>query len=134
MAARSPSSTTTRAEPLRRQIKLTTTGRTSAKPREVTLYAFDDGDRLVVVGSRGGAAKDPAWAGNLRSDPRATVRRGREASDVRAHEVSGPDRDRLWELVVTEFPMYATYQRRTKRTIPLFVLEPIGRVSATSPR
>lgn len=92
----------------------------------MTLYAFDDGERLVIVGSRGGASRDPAWAVNLRHDPRATVKVGREERAVRATEVSGPERDRLWGLVCAEFPLYATYQRRTKRTIPLFVLEPVG--------
>ena len=75
----------------------------------MTLYAFDDDDRLVIVGSRGGAAKDPAWAANLRSDGRATVRQGRETHDVQAREVDGSERARLWDLVCTEFPMYATY-------------------------
>jgi F420H(2)-dependent quinone reductase len=105
-------------------IKLTTTGRKSGEPRRVTLYTFEDGDRLVIVGSLGGAAKDPAWAGNLRADPRATVRLDGEARSVRAREVAGDERARLWQLVVKGFPLYATYQRRTKRTIPLFVLEP----------
>lgn len=93
--------------------------------REIPLYAFEDGDRLVVVGSRGGAAKDPAWVGNLRADPRATVRVGRDERAVTAREVGldDDDRARLWDLVVAAFPMYATFQRRTKRMIPLFVLE-----------
>ena len=90
----------------------------------MTLYAFEDGERLVVVGSRGGAARDPAWAGNLRADARASVKLGREERAVRATEVKGSERDRLWQLVCAEFPLYATYQRRTKRVIPLFALEP----------
>lgn len=104
-------------------VKLTTTGRKSGEPRRVTLYAFPDGDRLVVVGSLGGAANDPAWAGNLRSNPEATVRVDGELRTVRAREVDGVERDRLWQLVVKGFPMYAAYQRKTKRQIPLFVLE-----------
>ena len=105
-------------------IKLTTTGRKSGSPREVTLYAYQDGDRLVVVGSRGGSAKDPAWAGNLRAEPRATVKQGRDTRDVRAHEVDDDERDRLWALVTKDFPLYEAYQRKTERVIPLFILEP----------
>jgi F420H(2)-dependent quinone reductase len=90
----------------------------------VTLYAFEDGERLVIVGSRGGASRDPAWAVNLRHDPHALVKVGREEHAVRANEVDGPERDRLWKLVCADFPLYETYQRRTKRTIPLFALEP----------
>jgi deazaflavin-dependent oxidoreductase (nitroreductase family) len=90
----------------------------------VPLFAFDDGERLVIVGSRGGSAKDPAWAANLRADPRATVSRGTEEWAVRVYEAQGEERERLWQLVSAEFPTYESYRRRTTRTIPLFVLEP----------
>jgi len=105
-------------------ITLTTTGRKTGQPRKVPLFAFDDRDRLVIVGSRGGSAKDPAWAGNLRTDPRAIVSRGVEEWAVRAYEVSGEERERLWLLVSAAFPLYESYRRSTTRTIPLFVLEP----------
>lgn len=105
------------------QVKLTTTGRRSGQPRTVTLYAWPDDDRLVVVGSWGGAARDPAWVGNLRADPRATLRVGRAERPVVAREIDGPERERLWDLVCEAFPLYATYQRRTARRIPLFVLD-----------
>ena len=105
-------------------ITLTTTGRKSGEPRSVPLFAFDDADRLVIVGSRGGSAKDPAWAGNLRADPQATVARGDEEWTVRAYEAEGEERERLWRLVSAEFPLYESYRHRTTRTIPLFVLEP----------
>lgn len=106
-------------------VKLITKGRRSGEPRRVTLYAFEDGDRMVVVGSVGGAANDPAWVDNLRAEPRATLRNGHDVREVRAVEVDGPDRDRLWTLVTEAFPLYVTYQRRTERVIPLFVLETV---------
>jgi F420H(2)-dependent quinone reductase len=106
------------------QVKLTTRGRRSGRPRQVTLYAFPDGDRMVVVGSRGGAAHDPAWALNLRADPRARLQRGRRVDAVRASEAEGAERERLWRLVCVAFPLYASYQRRTRRRLPVFVLEP----------
>ena len=106
------------------QVRLTTTGRQSGEPRTVTLYAFETPDgALVITGSWGGKAQDPAWAHNLRADPAATVTVGREARSIVAREASGRERDELWALVTREFPLYETYQRRTKRTIPLFVLE-----------
>lgn len=107
-------------------VRLTTTGRRTGQPREVPLYGFEDGERVVIVGSRGGAAKDPDWAGNLRAEPRATIRIGRDARAVRAQEVTGPERDRLWTLVTGAFPLYASYQRKTDRVIPLFVLETVA--------
>jgi deazaflavin-dependent oxidoreductase (nitroreductase family) len=109
-----------------RRIGLTTTGRKTGKARTATLYAFENVDGLVVVGSLGGAAKDPNWAVNLRANPPATVREGRDERPVRAREVDGAERERLWELVCAEFPLYRTYQRRTQRLIPLFVLEDAG--------
>ena len=111
---------------MKRQITLIATGRRSGAPRAVTLYAFDDGENLVIVGSRGGSAKDPAWAANRRDDALATVRIGREDRNVRAREVEGRERDRLWELVIKDFPRYSYYERKTKRVIPLFTLEPAG--------
>ena len=113
---------------MRSRIRLVTTGRRSGLPREVELYAFDDGDRLVVVGSQGGSRTDPAWCHNLRANPLAQVRRTvttEKSEAVRAHEATGDDRARLWELVTGVSPFYAGFQRRTKRVIPLFLLEPL---------
>ena len=105
------------------QIVLTTTGARTGAPRRVTLYAWEDGDDLVIVGSQGGAPQHPAWVHNLRARPRATVARGRLSHEVTAREVTEePERARLWDMVVARFPLYATYQTRTSRQIPLFVL------------
>ena len=106
------------------QVRLTTTGRQTGRARTVTLYAFETPDgALVVTGSRGGKAHDPRWALNLREHPEATVTIRREERPVVAREVAGAERERLWALVTREFPLYETYQRRTRRVIPLFVLE-----------
>jgi len=107
----------------RRQIRLTTHGRLSGKPRPVTLYAWPDGETLVVVGSAGGRARHPAWALNLRATPAAEVQEGKQLRSVRSREPEGKERERLWQVVTAAFPLYATYQRRTSRTLPLFVLE-----------
>ena len=107
------------------EIRLTTTGAKSGARRTATLYAWEDGEALVIVGSRGGAARNPAWVHNLRGEPRASVSAGKRTWDVDAREVTGSrERDRLWAMVVDRFPLYATYQRRTKRQIPLFKLIP----------
>ena len=101
-------------------LRLTATGRRSGTPRTVELYAFRDGGRLVVVGSRGGSPVDPRWAENLRADPRATVHRGDRETAVRAREVEpGEERDRLWALVSEAYPTYLYYAGKTKRPIPV---------------
>ena len=90
----------------------------------VTLYAFRDSRGRSWSPARGGGkAHDPRWALNLRDHPEATVKVGPGERAVRAREVSGRERERLWKARDREFPLYETYQRRTKRVIPLFVLE-----------
>jgi deazaflavin-dependent oxidoreductase (nitroreductase family) len=107
-------------------IELTTVGARSGEPRPVTLYAFPDDDSLVVVGSLGGSARNPAWVHNLRANPVASVTAEALTREMRAREVAGEERARLWSMVAAGYPMYAAFQRRTKRTIPLFVLEPVA--------
>jgi deazaflavin-dependent oxidoreductase (nitroreductase family) len=109
------------------RVTLTTTGRRSGESREATLYAWPDGgeDRLVLVASQGGKPVDPAWAHNLRAHPACGLNLGKRQLRCRATEVpDGAERDRLWALVTGAFPMYRSYQRKTERQIPLFVLEP----------
>lgn len=107
------------------KIELTTIGRRTGRPRGVILYGWPDGNDVVIVGSRGGADTDPDWVGNLRAEPRAVLHADGADLPVMAREVTdSAERERLWALVTDAFPLYATYQRRTMRIIPLFVLEP----------
>ncbi|HSK93403.1 MAG TPA: nitroreductase/quinone reductase family protein [Candidatus Angelobacter sp.] len=109
------------------RIDLTTIGARTGQPRTTELYAWPDGEALVIVGSKGGSARHPAWVHNLRATPQVTVKRGRSERPMLAREVTEADeRERMWALVVEAFPLYATYQARTERRIPLFVLEPIA--------
>lgn len=106
-------------------VRLTTTGRRSGEPRRATLYGWPDGDGVVIVGSYGGAAHDPHWVTNLRAEPRAIMHANGTDTDVVAREVTDDaERERLWALVTHAFPRYTTYQRKTSRLIPLFVLSP----------
>lgn len=101
---------------------LTTTGRKTGKARTWPLMYFTDGDRLVVVGSNGGLDRDPAWCLNLRSNPHAHVEIGRKQLAMHAEEAQGNEWDRLWQLVVTQAPMYDGYRTSISRRIPLMVL------------
>jgi deazaflavin-dependent oxidoreductase (nitroreductase family) len=109
------------------QIRLTTTGARTGARRAATLYAWEDGDALVIVGSRGGAARNPAWVHNLRAHPRASVEAGKRSWQVEAREVAnGAERERLWAPMARIWPDYDKYQTKTDREIPVVVLDRVG--------
>ena len=104
---------------------LATVGRRSGQPRRTTvLYARDDG-RLVVVGSNTGSERPPAWALNLIATPEAEVQIGRERMRVRASEVGGSERTRLWSLMSEQYGGFDIYATRTPREFKVFALDPI---------
>ena len=84
-----------------------------------------DGDKYILIGSQGGAPKDPAWTHNLRVNPQIELRDQTIARPMRVREVKdAAERARLWKLAVAAYPPYADYQTRTERQIPVFVAEP----------
>ena len=105
---------------------LGTVGAKSGQKRETPLLYLDDGDRVVLVASKAGAAKHPAWFHNLRAHPRVTfLRRGGHRGTYVAREAEGAERDELWERVNDLYSGYETYQGRTGgRRIPVVVLDP----------
>jgi len=108
-------------------LELTTTGRRSGQPRKTLVTPpYQEGSTLVLVASRGGDDRDPAWFLNLRDNPDVTVSEaGKPARPMRA-EVAGPDeRARLWPLLTAAHPNYAGYQKKTTREIPVVLLHPI---------
>ncbi len=104
---------------------LSVTGRKSAQIRSTPLVYFRDGDSYIVVGSDGGAKHDPQWWKNLQVDPIGTIRVGREKHRVEATLASGAERERLWEIAKGFNPMWAGYQKRTQRVLPVVRLTPI---------
>ncbi|MGH2903027.1 MAG: nitroreductase/quinone reductase family protein, partial [Solirubrobacteraceae bacterium] len=79
---------------------------------------------LVLVASKGGYPKNPAWYYNLVANPDTAVQVGSRRRDVRARVAGAEERPRLWKLMLGVYGGYANYQRRTEREIPLVVLEP----------
>jgi deazaflavin-dependent oxidoreductase (nitroreductase family) len=90
------------------------------------LLYLTDGDDLVVVASKGGTDRHPAWYHNLRAHPDTLVEVGRERRPVHARVPEGAERERLWNRVVEMYKTYESYQRYAgDRQIPLVVLERI---------
>ena len=101
-------------------------GRKSGKRRTHPLIARDDGENLVIVASKGGIDRHPAWYLNLMANPDTTAWWEGRKRRMRAREAEGQERERLWERMVEVYRPYASYQRRTDRRIPVVVLEPVG--------
>jgi deazaflavin-dependent oxidoreductase (nitroreductase family) len=101
---------------------LTTTGRTSGESRTTPLIHRVDGDRWVVIASKGGAPDHPAWYRNLLADPEATIEVEADEVPVVATTAEGEERDRLWASLTEAWPAYDDYQAKTEREIPVVVL------------
>jgi deazaflavin-dependent oxidoreductase (nitroreductase family) len=102
---------------------LTTTGARSGEQRTTPLVYLPDGDRLVVIASKGGAPTHPAWYHNLVAHPDVTVEVGSEMLPVRAAVLSGEERDRLYARQAALRPAFAEYQAKTTRRIPVVALQ-----------
>ncbi len=105
-------------------VELTTIGRRSGEPRTVLLTSPLQRDgAYVVVASRGGDDRHPAWFLNLRDRPEVQVAVAGRRRPMHARVPEGAERAELWAEVVARFPHYGRYQERTDREIPLVVLE-----------
>jgi deazaflavin-dependent oxidoreductase (nitroreductase family) len=103
---------------------LTTTGYRSGEPRTVALFGFDDGGGWIVIGSRGGSRRLPAWYRNLAAQPDASVRVRERHIPIRARELAGPEYEAAFELAARAYPGYRVYRRRSPIHIPILRLEP----------
>ena len=100
-------------------------GRRSGEVRTSPLLYIRDGDDLVVIASKGGSHKHPAWWLNLREMDETTIQIGGERRRVKVRQASAEERKRLWPKVVDAWSDYANYQERTDREIPLGILSPV---------
>ena len=103
---------------------LTTKGRTTGEERTTPLIYARDGDRYVIVASKGGAPDDPGWYRNLTKTPEVELQVEDEVFPARARTAEGPEREQLWVKVNEVWPHYEEYAQRTDREIPVVVLEP----------
>ena len=106
-------------------VELHTIGRTSGRPRATMLTApVIDGDRVVLVASKGGDDRDPDWYRNLVAHPEVELTMAGRRRRMRARRASPQEKAELWPRVVAAYRGYGSYQRRTSRDIPLVICEP----------
>ncbi len=102
---------------------LTTRGRRSGIPRRTMLIYGQDGDRYLVVASKGGAAQHPAWYHNLLAHPEVEVQVRGDRFRARARPATAEEKPRLWQTMAAIWPAYDEYQTKTSRDIPVVILE-----------
>lgn len=108
-----------------RMLLLDHVGAKSGTRRTSPLLYFKDGDDLVIVASKGGFPKHPAWYHNLMAHPDTEVQVGAEHRAVHARVADAAERKRLWPVALKQYHGYADYQARSKgREIPLVILQP----------
>jgi deazaflavin-dependent oxidoreductase (nitroreductase family) len=99
-------------------------GAKSGAKRTSPLVYVRDGEDLVLVASKGGYPKNPAWFHNLKAHPDTEVQVGSERQQVHARVADAEEHKRLWPKALQVYSGYADYQKRTEREIPLVILEP----------
>jgi len=102
---------------------LTNTGARSGKTRVNPLAYTRDGDRYVVLASKGGAPSNPDWYHNVIANPEVTVEVGQQRFKARARVAEGDERERLFNAQAVQMPNFAEYQQKTSRQIPVIVLD-----------
>ncbi|OMC38149.1 deazaflavin-dependent nitroreductase [Mycobacterium sp. GA-1841] len=102
---------------------LHTKGAKSGQSRLSPLAYLDVDGKVLIVGSYAGGPKDPAWVHNLRAHPQARIEVGTDAYDVTARELPADERDATYPKIVERAPVFAEYQSKTTRAIPLFELQ-----------
>ena len=109
----------------RPMLLLRTVGRRTSEPRTAALLYVREGKSYVVIASKGGAPQHPGWFHNLVAEPNVEIQIGRQRIPVRARIAEGEERTRLWARAdEVNQGQYAIYQSRTRRPIPVVVLEP----------
>jgi F420H(2)-dependent quinone reductase len=106
-------------------VVVTCRGRRTGAIRKCALMRVEHDGEYALIGSLGGAPRNPVWVYNLRAHPDSvTLQDGPEPFAVTVREVTGGERDLWWQRAVAAYPPYADYQKRTERLIPVFVASP----------
>ncbi len=106
-------------------VELHTVGRNSGRSRSTMLTApVIDGERVVLIASKGGDDRDPDWYRNLMAHPEIELTMAGRRRPMLARRASAEEKAELWPRVVAAYTGYGTYQSRTQRDIPLVICEP----------
>ncbi|MYR08540.1 nitroreductase family deazaflavin-dependent oxidoreductase [Gordonia sp. SID5947] len=112
--------------PSPRFVLVTHTGAKSGIERTTPLIYFTDAGRIILIASNYGGTRHPAWYHNVTANPVVQISAGRGTESFRGEELTGTERDRLWDKVKQTMPGYATYEALAgDRTIPLLAFRPI---------
>ena len=107
-------------------IIVTHVGNKTGGIRKIPLMRVKVDNSYVLIGSMGGQPKNPVWVYNLRANPDVQIRDKHVVMEMKVREVSDEsERKSLWEARVEAYPPYEEYQAKTKRTIPVFIAEPV---------
>lgn len=101
---------------------LHTIGAKSGEERVNPVAYVKDGEKFVIIASKGGAPTNPNWYYNILAHPLVTIEVGTEQFQARAEEAKEPERSRLYQKMVAMMPGFAEYEKKTTRVIPVFTL------------
>lgn len=108
----------------RNTLILTTRGRKTGREISKPLLYVEDGGRLYLVASYGGSDSPPAWYLNLTANPEVKVRIGRSGKICRARILTPDEANPVWPKLLSMYPAYADYQKKTSRVIPIVEITP----------
>jgi deazaflavin-dependent oxidoreductase (nitroreductase family) len=106
-------------------VVITSVGAKSGKLRKNPVMRVERDGKYVAIASKGGADDQPEWYYNFVAHPEVDLQDGAEKQTYRARVLEGDERAEWWQYAVDTWPTYASYQEKTERQIPVFLLEPI---------
>jgi deazaflavin-dependent oxidoreductase (nitroreductase family) len=107
-------------------VVITSRGSKSGKLRKNPVMRVEKDGVYVAIASKGGAPESPSWAANFLADPVVQLQDGPEPALYRARLAEGAERQEWWDHAVATWSTYASYQEKTDREIPVFVMEPLA--------
>jgi deazaflavin-dependent oxidoreductase (nitroreductase family) len=105
-------------------LRLITNGRKTGRAHETELYYFEHEDQFVVTASAGGRPSHPDWYLNILADPKVKIKLGKQTTEATARKAGPQLRNKLWAELIKMADIYAGYQKKTTRVIPMVLLQP----------